>query len=87
MENPSKMDDLGGFPPIFGNIHEKPRRGPPWHQRHWPSHQRWPFLETQDFAQELWCFGIRITELELHLYRIGTPCGQPFSNWLFQLDD
>ena len=21
MENPSKMDDLGGFPPIFGNTH------------------------------------------------------------------
>ena len=21
MENPIKMDDLGGFPPIFGNIH------------------------------------------------------------------
>ena len=21
MENPIKMDDLGGFPPIFGNTH------------------------------------------------------------------
>ena len=25
MENPIKMDDLGGKPPIFGNIHIHPR--------------------------------------------------------------
>ena len=24
MENPIKMDDLGGFPPIFGNAHISP---------------------------------------------------------------
>ena len=25
MENPIKMDDLGGFPPIFGSTHMKIR--------------------------------------------------------------
>ena len=31
MENPFKMDDLGGFPPIFGNIQIEYDRGPPNH--------------------------------------------------------
>ena len=32
MENPIKMDDLGGFPPIFGNTHIgiSYDRGPRW---------------------------------------------------------
>ena len=30
MENPIKMDDLGGFPIIFGNTHVKNTRYSPW---------------------------------------------------------
>ena len=29
MENPIKMDDLGGFPPIFGITHISHRKGTP----------------------------------------------------------